>query len=257
MTFLQGGFGGGGTSNPFGSAGSSSGSINPFGTSGTGLFGNNPGPPGGIGFGTGGFGSSQSKSGGPGPGFVSPFDQQAVAGALNLGSEAMANRYAQLGLSGTGATPTSPGGPAGGIGVGAIGTGALPADLTATPGAGGTTGNPLEGNGAFPVGPFPSGFTGSPTNFPGASGSMPTSFGPGTPFNATSGGGETTAEAMDLGQIPTLTGGLPGEAAATIGEIQNANLQTQSGNRGSGGGKGGGGKGGLGAIGSLAMMGGK
>jgi len=181
----------GGTSSPFGSGG---------------IVSNNPGAPGGIGFGTGGFGSSSSKTGGPGPGFVSPFDQQAVMNALNLGSQAMTNRYAQLGLSGQGATPTSPGGLAGGIGVGNIGTGMLPG----TAGVGGGIGS------------------------------------------------EPTAEQQDLGQIPTLTGGLPGEALATLGEIQNANLSQSGGAGGGGGGKGGGGAGSaLSSIGKAAAMGGK
>jgi hypothetical protein len=175
-----------------------------FGTSGI-FSGINSGPPGAI-LG-GGFGSGPNKltGQGPGPGYVSPFDQQAVGQAAQLSGEAMTNRYAQLGLSGQGATPTSPGGPAGGIGVGNIGSGMI--------GGGGLGGAPSSS--------------------------------------------EPTAEAMDLGQIPTLTGGIPGEAEAVIGQIQNANLQNSSGGGGGGKGGGGGGKGGLGAIGSLAMLGGK
>jgi len=157
------------------------GTGSPFG--GSGIAAGNPGAPSGIGLGTGGFGSSSSKSGGPGPGFVSPFDQQVVGQAAKLGSEAMVNRYAQLGLSGQGATPTSPGGLAGGIGVGNIGTGMLPG----TAGVGGGIGS------------------------------------------------EPTAEQQDLGQIPTLTGGIPGEALAVIGDIQNANLQNTGGGGGGGG----------------------
>jgi hypothetical protein len=156
------------------------------------------GPPGGA-FGGPGFGGGQSKlTGTNAPGTISPFDQQAVGNALNLNEQAMTNRYAQLGLSGQGATPTSPGGPAGGIGVGNIGKGMI-----------------------------------------------------------APGGAETpTAEQQDLGLLPSLTGGLPGEAEATLGMIQNANLsQPQSGGGGKGGG--GGGKGGIGAISSLAMLGGK
>jgi hypothetical protein len=178
--------------------GGNTGTANPFG--GGGIFPFNPGPPGGIGFGAGGFGSSSSKTGGPAPGFVSPFDQQAVFNALNLGSDAMAHRYAQLGLSAQGATPTSPGGPAGGIGANA------------------------------PAGTMPQQAM------------------------------EPTAEQMDLGQIPTLTGGLPGEALATLGEIQNANLSQSGGaGGGSGGGKGGGAGSAAGAIAPLgkALAGGK
>jgi hypothetical protein len=104
---------------------------------------NIPGGPGGS-FGTGtvapgGFGAPGGTLGGPGfgggqskltgtnaPGTISPFDQQAVGNAFNMNEEAMTNRYAQLGLSSVGASPTSPGGPAGGIGVGNIGKGMLP-----------------------------------------------------------------------------------------------------------------------------------
>src|SRR6516165_2910575 len=111
------------------------GTGSPFGNSG--IAAGNPGPPGATVPGSGGFGSSSSKAGGPGPGFVSPFDQQAVGQAAQFSGEAMANRYAQLGLSGQGATPTSPGGPAGGIGVGSIGTGMLPG----TAGVGGGIGS--------------------------------------------------------------------------------------------------------------------
>ena len=186
MSFLDGGF----ATTPFGNIGA--------GFGGSGIAGGNPGPPSGIGFGSGGFGSSSSKSGGPGPGFVSPFDQQVVGNALNTSMDAMVNRYAQLGLSGQGATPSSPGGPAGGIGVGNIGSGMQPNQ-----------------------------------------------------------GAEPTAEQMDLGQIPTLTGGLPGEAEAVIGQIQNANLQTSGGGGSGGGGKGGGGKGAIGAVAPLLMAGGK
>ena len=160
---------------------------NPFG--GGGIFGANPGTEGGFGSGPGG-----NKTGTPGPGFVPGWIQNALGQATNLGEQAMTNRYAQLGLSGQGATPTSPGGPAGGIGVGNIGTGALPTNPATTP----------------------------------------------------------TAEQVDLGMIPSLTGGIPGEAMATLGEIQTANLQQPSGSGASGGGKGGGAKGAIGPLIGLA-----
>jgi hypothetical protein len=187
MTFVDTGRGFGGptfSGNPFGGS-----TITPGGF----------GPPGGA-FGGPGFGGGQSKlTGTNAPGTVSPFDQQAVGNALNLNEQAMTNRYAQLGLSSAGATPTSPGGPAGGIGVGNIGKGLLP----------------------------PQGGAGTPT-----------------------------AEQQDLGMLPSLTGGLPGEAEATLGLIQNANLQQPQSS--GGGGKGGGGKGGIGQIAGLAgMLGGK
>jgi hypothetical protein len=182
MTFVDtgGGFGG----NTFGTTG-----ITPAGF----------GAPGGV-LGGPGFGGGQSKlTGTNAPGTVSPFDQQAVGNALNLNEQAMTNRYAQLGLSGQSATPTSPGGPAGGIGVANIGQGMLPTSGAQTP----------------------------------------------------------TAEQQDLGMLPSLTGGLPGEAEATLGMIQNANLSQPQSSGGGGKGGGGGGKGGIGAITSLAAMGGK
>ena len=69
--------------------------------------------------GGGGKGASFGSQGSPG--FVSPFDQSAVNFGQGQSMTAMADRYAQLGLSAHGATPASPGGPAGGIGVGNIG----------------------------------------------------------------------------------------------------------------------------------------
>lgn len=169
-------------------------------------FGGTDIAPGGFGA-PSGFGGGESKlTGTNAPGTVSPFDQQAVGNALNLNEQAMANRYGQLGLSGQGATPTSPGGPAGGI------TGPL--------------GNVTSG---------PGGISLAGTN----QSAMP------------------TAEQMDLGMLPSLSGGLPGEAEALLGQIQNNNLQAA-------GGSGGGGKGGMGGMGSMlgsvgkaAMMGGK
>lgn len=174
MTFLNtgGGFGGQTLGSSFGPAG-----LAPGGS----------GAPAGFG------GGLNKLTGSTAPGFVSPFDQQVVGQALNLNEQAMTNRYAQLGLSGQGATPTSPGGPAGGIGVSNIGKGLI----------------------------------------------------------APGGAGTPTAEQMDLGLLPSLTGGLPGEAEAVLGEIQNANLSQPS---QSGGGKGGGGKGGASAIGGLLPL---
>ena len=143
------------------------------------------------------------------PGHVSPFDMHAVDLGQGASMQAMTNRYAQLGLSGTGATPHSPGGPAGGIGVANIG-----ANITGPEGPG--------------VQPDPN--------------------------------QEPTAEKMDLGQAPSLSGGIPAQFEALMGMIQNANLAnaSMSGGGGGGGGKGGGGggKGGIGAVAPL-LMGGK
>lgn len=61
--------------------------------------------------------------------------------------------------------------------------------------------------------------------------------------------GPGTAEQMDLGQLPSLVGGIPAMAEATLGQMQNAAL-----NQGSGGGGGKGGGGGLGGLGSLGML---
>lgn len=63
--------------------------------------------------------------------------------------------------------------------------------------------------------------------------------------------GGSTAEQMDLGQAPSVTGGIPAEFQAILGELQNANLSQSSGG-GGGGGKGGGGKGG--GLGSVLPM---
>lgn len=65
--------------------------------------------------------------------------------------------------------------------------------------------------------------------------------------------GGSTAEAMDLGNAPSLTGGIPAEFQAILGELQNAALQGSGGGGGGGGGKGGGGggKGALSALGGL------
>lgn len=90
-----------------------------------------------------------TTSGGGAPGLLSPFDISAFGTGLAGSEAAMGERYAQLGLGGTGATPTSPGslGPAG-----------------------------------------------------------------------------TTAERMDLGLAPSLTGGIPAEFSAGLGQVQSQDL---------------------------------
>lgn len=159
-----------------------------------------------------GFGGGQSKlTGQDAPGTLSSFDRRAVGSAGGTSGRAMANRYAQLGLGATGATPSrigkrgqkipgTPGSPAGGIGVANIGN----PNAALTP-------------------PLP------------------------------------TAEAMDLGTgfpggLPSLGGGVTGEAQATLGQIQNDVLQMGSGGGGGGGGKGGGGGGKGGGIGSVLPL---
>ena len=89
-----------------------------------------------------------SSVGGGAPGVLSPFDIQAFQAGLGPAELAMGNRYSQLGLGGTGATPTSPG---------ALGTGG-------------------------------------------------------------------TAERMDLGANPSLTGGIPAEFEAGLGQAQTGDL---------------------------------
>jgi hypothetical protein len=37
--------------------------------------------------------------------------------------------------------------------------------------------------------------------------------------------GNSTPEAMDLGQLPSISGGLPAQIASTVGELQNSALQ--------------------------------
>jgi hypothetical protein len=45
--------------------------------------------------------------------------------------------------------------------------------------------------------------------------------------------GGSTPEAMDLGQAPSLTGGLPAEAQATLGDIQASDLSSTASSAGS------------------------
>jgi hypothetical protein len=200
--------------------------------------------------------------------------------------EGMANRYAQLGLSGVGATPGSAGGRAGGIGVGNIGQninfpqlptgmaqggiqfppgGGLGASGSGLPGSFSGAGSPLVSGGGSPGFGLPGG-GGATTNFPGSpgGGSLPSfAGGSGTPGGVSASVPDMpTAERMDLGFAPSLTGGIPNEFAALLGELQTQDIaqtlsMSQGGGQSGGGGKGGGGKGGLGSIGSLAMMGGK
>lgn len=171
------------------------------------------------------FGGKQGFGQEGSPGALSPFDIRAAQMGAERAGRATINRYAQLGLSAQGATPTSPGGAAGGIGVANIGT------------QGGPNPNAQPGFGTAPgVGP--------------GGGILP-SF---ADVNAM-----PTAEQMDLGQAPSLVGGIPAEFEAMLGQLQTEDLSltSQMANSGGGGGKGGKGGGGLGALGGLAKMGGK
>jgi hypothetical protein len=100
------------------------------------------------------------------PGFLSSFDQQAAQQALQGGTTAITNRYQQLGLGQTGATPSGP-------------------------------------------------TTGAAAGVPG-SGTTPTSGG--------NFGAGPTAMQMDLGSAPSLTGGLPEEIQAMLGQVQTQDL---------------------------------
>lgn len=62
---------------------------------------------------------------------------------------------------------------------------------------------------------------------------------------AAPGGGAGTAEQMDLGQLPSLVGGIPGMSAATLGQMQTNALTTPT------GGSAGSGTGSKGGIGNL------
>ncbi|HEX3521470.1 MAG TPA: hypothetical protein VHT52_05220 [Stellaceae bacterium] len=128
------------------------------------------------------------------PGFLSGFDKQVAQQALQGGSEAITNRYAQLGLGGTSATPSGP-------------------TTGATPG--------IPGSGTTPT---------NPGNF----------------------GAGSTAMQMDLGSAPSLTGGLPEEIQAMLGQVQTQDM-SETGQQQSG--KGAGGKGGV--TSALSLAGGK
>ncbi|HEX3525158.1 MAG TPA: hypothetical protein VHT52_24100 [Stellaceae bacterium] len=132
-----------------------------------------------------GFGSAGS------PGFLSGFDLGAANQAGAGASQAISNRYAQLGLGQTGAQPTGPA------------TGATPG---------------IPGSGTTPT----------------------------TPGNM---GAGSTAMQMDLGTAPSLTGGIPEEIQAMLGQVQTQDM-SQTGQQQSG--KGAGGKGGASSALSLA-----
>lgn len=126
-------------------------------------------------------GGGKSFGGSGSPGFLSSFDRGAAQQALQGGTAAITNRYQQLGLGQTGATPSGP-------------------TTGATPG--------IPGSGTTPVNPG--------------------NFGPGP-----------TAMQMDLGQLPSLTGGLPEEIQAMLGQVQTQDMsetgQQQSGKTGGAG----------------------
>lgn len=181
------------------------------------------------------FGGKQGFGQTGAPGAISPFIMDAARTGAHQSGAAMANRYAQLGLSSVGATPAgnpfgqtpggSPGGLPGGVGVG----GGQNWDAGASP---------LQG--------------------PGGGSGPATLGGPPQMLDAgNAGAGMPTAELMDLGFAPSLTGGIPAQFEAMLGQLQTEDLSLTTPSGSGGGGKGGGGKGGLGALGGLAKMGGK
>lgn len=162
-------------------------------------------------------------------------------------------------FSGTNANPFGPGG---GVAAGNPGP---PGGILGGPGFGGGQSKLTGGNAPGTISPFDQQAVGNAANLSGEA--MMNRYAqlglaaPGGTAGGIGGGPMPTAEAMDLGTgfpggLPSLGGGVTGEAEATLGAIQNANLQQQQSSSG-GGGKGGGGKGGIGSIASLAAMGGK
>lgn len=128
-----------------------------------------------------GGGKGGGGGGGSGPGFISPFDRNAFSQAQGAATTELTNRYQQLGL---GATSASPSGPTVGATAGVPGSGTTPT----------TPGN-------FGAGP--------------------------------------TAMQMDLGQLPSVTGGIPEMFQAGMGQAQAQDLaqsaSQQSGNNAKGG----------------------
>jgi hypothetical protein len=127
--------------------------------------------------------------GGGQPGQIQGSDTQNAMFGTQMSIGDMTNRYNQLGLGGTGATPA---GRTHGAVAGVPGSGTTPV----TPGTPATAGTPAT--------PGTAGIFGSPGT-------------PGTPATPASG---PTAFLMDIGQRPSLTGGIPQEFQGAIGEGQ-------------------------------------
>ena len=186
-----------------------------------------------MGGGIGGFGSSNS------PGNIQGMDLQNAMQAAQDSATATINRYQQLGLGGVGATPT---GAAGGAVPGIPGSGTTPVNpgkfatgsqplgsATGQPGSPGASGavagaaggggSPFTGGGGAPAGAFGPGLSatagGSPfTGGGGSSGGGGASSG----FNIPTGG--PTAMEMELGALPSRTGGIPEMFTGVLGETQ-------------------------------------
>jgi hypothetical protein len=129
------------------------------------------------------------SGGGGQPGQIQGSDTQNALFGTQMSIQDMTNRYKQLGLGGTGATPS---GATSGAVKGMPGSGTTPVTpgTPASPGSPGTSG-------------FGGGFGGGAT--------------PGTPGTPASG---PTAYLMDIGRAPSLTGGIPQEFQGALGEGQ-------------------------------------
>jgi hypothetical protein len=129
------------------------------------------------------------SGGGGQPGQIQGSDTQNALFGTQMSIQDMTNRYNQLGLGGTGATPS--GATSGAVkGVPGSGTTPVTPGTPASPGSSGTPG----GSGAFGGATFP-----------------------GTPGSSASG---PTAYLMDIGAAPSLTGGIPRQFQGALGEGQ-------------------------------------
>jgi hypothetical protein len=130
------------------------------------------------------------------PGQIQGSDIQNAMFGTQTSIADMTNRYNQLGLGGTGATPS----------------GRTSGAVHGVPGSGTTPTTP--GTPASPGSPATPGTPGTPG---GAFGTPATSGTPGTPASPASG---PTGYRMDIGQAPSLTGGIPREFQGALGEGQ-------------------------------------
>ena len=171
-----------------------------------------------MGGGIGGFGSGNS------PGNIQGSDIQNAMNSAQDSAAATVARYQQLGLGGVGASPS---GRTRGAVAGIPGSGTTPVNPgqfttgTTTVG-GGTGGGPAPGSAPTGGSPFTGG-GGSPFTGGGSGGSP---FTGGASGGGGGGGGFTvptggpTAMEMELGALPSRTGGIPEMFQAVLGETQ-------------------------------------
>lgn len=170
------------------------------------------------------------------PGQIQSSDLQNAMFGAQASTKAMEDRYKQLGLGAVGAQPS---GPTVGAVPGVPGSGTTPT-IPGSFSAGGTTGgssSPSTGTstgtggiisslGGAPVtntGTGISSLGGAPVSAVGG-GSNTTSSTPSTTSSTSIGG--PTAFQMDTGQLPSWTGGIPGQFSAALGEGQFQDLGT-------------------------------